>query len=97
MIDLLSETIIPISEVSKLLPSSRPGKKLNAATVFRWAQSGRLETVKVGGARYTSREALARFAQPTARPPAATPAKTQARREQDIAAAEERLRARGVR
>jgi len=39
--------------------------KPNLATIYRWAQIGikgiRLETVQVGGCKFTSREALARF------------------------------------
>ncbi len=67
MIDITEESLIPLSEVAAYVPSSRPGKRLNVATVWRWATAGvgghRLETVKVGGSTYTSVEAVKRFVQ----------------------------------
>jgi hypothetical protein len=66
-IDLEIEQLIPIGEVPRLIPSSRLGKKLNVVTVYRWVLHGsrgrRLDSVLIGGSRYTSREAVARFAQ----------------------------------
>jgi hypothetical protein len=42
-----------------------PDRKLSRATAYRWALCGirgvKLETIKAGGARYTSREAVQRF------------------------------------
>jgi hypothetical protein len=65
MIDIRNETIIRLEDVRAHLPSSRRGKYLSKAVAFRWASKGvsgvLLETVKVGGARYTSVEALQRF------------------------------------
>lgn len=62
MIDLLTETLIPIREVPKLLPD-RP----SLPTIWRWRNKGargrRLESCVLGGKVYTSREALQRFAQ----------------------------------
>lgn len=66
MIDLASEHLIPLTDAPKHLPT-RHGRKIHRATVFRWALKGlqgdHLETIKVGGARYTSVEALMRFVQ----------------------------------
>lgn len=66
MIDLTSETLIPIRDVPDRLPRRPSGKKLHVSAVYRWLQRGvggvRLESVKVGGTTYTSAEALARFA-----------------------------------
>lgn len=58
------EAPIALSDVPAYLPK-RHGKKTHYSTVFRWATKGargrRLETVLVGGIRYTSFEALERF------------------------------------
>lgn len=58
------ETPLVFSDVPKRLPK-RNGKKVHYSTVYRWATKGVrgriLETVRVGGVRYTSVEALERF------------------------------------
>ena len=58
--DLLDEDIIRLSHV----PNELPGE-ITASTVWRWATRGvggiRLETVKVGGRKLTSRQAIGRF------------------------------------
>ena len=60
MIDLSSEEILTFSQAAATLPN-RP----HASTWHRWRLKGvrgvRLETIMVGGRRYTSREALERF------------------------------------
>jgi hypothetical protein len=60
MIDPEVETPLLLSQAVKALPT-RP----HVSTVWGWATHGingvRLETAKIGGRRYTSREALARF------------------------------------
>lgn len=65
MIDPQKEVLLTLSQATSLIPSSRSGKKTSPSTLFRWASRGlqgvRLETLKVGGARRTSREALTRF------------------------------------
>jgi hypothetical protein len=62
MIDIHTEKLQTLTEAARLLPD-RP----HVSTLYRWAQRGvkgvRLETVVVGGRRYTSVEALQRFAQ----------------------------------
>lgn len=64
MIDVDTESLIPLSEVPKILPT-RKGKRVHISTVFRWMRSGArgkvLDTILVGGIRYTSREELSRF------------------------------------
>jgi hypothetical protein len=63
----LSEPLIPLTQVPALpfIPRRRRGKKLNTATVFRWAQQGiagtRLEVIRFGGTLCTSRSALLEF------------------------------------
>lgn len=60
MIDTATENIIPIPEVPAHVPS-RP----HIATVWRWMQRGvrgvKLETILIGGKRFTSAEAIQRF------------------------------------
>lgn len=64
MIDV-NEELIPLGRVPDLIPSRQPGKRLNQATVWRWANRGArgvlLETAVVGGGRLTSVEAVQRF------------------------------------
>lgn len=64
MISIDSETLLTLQEVSQHLPA-RNGRRLHYSTIFRWAQRGvrgrRLETLLVGGTRFTSLEALSRF------------------------------------
>lgn len=94
----MSETLISLAEAARTLPG-RP----NIATLWRWRTAGvrgvTLETVTVGGRRYTSREALARFVaattaaadgEPVARP------QTPRQREAAIRAAERELDRLGV-
>ncbi|MEM8495401.1 MAG: DUF1580 domain-containing protein [Planctomycetota bacterium] len=61
---LRGERLLAIQEVPDELPRRR-GKKLHISTVYRWAHKGCrgkvLETALLGGVRYTSLEALARF------------------------------------
>jgi hypothetical protein len=65
MINIQHEKLIRLEDVADYLPSSRRGKRLGRAVVFRWALHGVrgtvLETMKVGGARFTSIEAVQRF------------------------------------
>ena len=64
-IDLLSDDVLRLSEAAKILPRGRHGKKIHVSTLWRWACQGvrgvRLETVRMGGVIYTSKEALQRF------------------------------------
>jgi hypothetical protein len=63
----LSEELIPLTRVPALpfVPRRRRGKKLNQATVFRWANPGvrgiRLETIRFGGTLCTTKSALLEF------------------------------------
>jgi hypothetical protein len=62
MFDLFEEDLISLAEAGRALPG-RP----HVSTLWRWVTHGigpertRLETVSVGGRRYTSRQALRRF------------------------------------
>lgn len=63
-IDIQSESLVSIKETPARLPS-RP----HVATVWRWIQRGcrgvKLETVLVGGRRFTSEESIQRFVEAT--------------------------------
>jgi hypothetical protein len=65
----LQEELLSFAEAAKRLPG-RP----HLSTIFRWVSNGVrgriLETLTIGGRRYTSRKALERFcaASPEARP-----------------------------
>lgn len=65
MIDTSTETLIPIREI----PDHVPGSRVHSATVWRWVLTGCrgviLETVFVGGKRYTSKAAIGRFIEET--------------------------------
>ena len=60
MIDTTSEDLISFSDATQLIPGHP-----HLSQVYRWATRGlrgvKLEFVRCGGRRYTSREALARF------------------------------------
>src|SRR5216683_1533854 len=64
-IDPLTEETIPFAEAARRLPLLRADRPVSPATLWRWASHGlrgvRLETVRVGGTRCTSLEALSRF------------------------------------
>ena len=65
MIDVNQEELIRPGDVPKCLPPRANGKRLHISAVYRWMLHGvrghRLETATVGGATYTSIEALQRF------------------------------------
>ena len=92
----LSESLMTLAAAARTLPG-RTGRGLHAATVWRWSLRGVrgvcLETVMIGGIRYTSREALERFiAATTSAAKGATPIfRTSAQRLRAIEAAEREL------
>lgn len=61
MIDTTTESVITLAEAAR----DTAGRRLHLSTVHRWRLRGvagvKLETVLIGGRRYTSREALQRF------------------------------------
>jgi hypothetical protein len=88
MIDIANETVIPITEAPQHIPG-RP----SVVTVWRWVlngtRAGKLESVLVGGRRFTSIESIQRFAlQSTAAADGVAPVRTSRQRERKITAAE---------
>ncbi|MEZ6070951.1 MAG: DUF1580 domain-containing protein [Pirellulales bacterium] len=64
-IDISKETPITLSVAARRLPRRRRGKRPHVSTLHRWGTTGlrgvRLETIRVGGSRCTSMQALQRF------------------------------------
>ena len=64
MINLETETLLAPKQVCRLVPG-RSGKGVSLATCWRWMLKGhrgvKLESLLVGGVRYTSVEAFKRF------------------------------------
>ena len=59
------DEFLTLSEAAKRLPAKNSGRRLHVAALYRWASNGCrgvvLETIHVGGQRYTSMDALQRF------------------------------------
>jgi hypothetical protein len=108
MIDISSETLLPLREAARLIPSHRRGVPVSYTCLWRWAARGvkgpdgttvRLETVKLGTRTLTSKEALARWAQrltPRANDTPATPPRTARQQRAAAARAERELSKLGV-
>lgn len=64
MIDHEHEELISTTEACRRFPGQH-GRGISLATLWRWIRTGRsgtrLETVRIGGRVYTSREAIQRF------------------------------------
>ena len=64
MIDIQNEDLVLLKEMPKRLPG-RNGKPPAISTLWRWSTTGvkgvKLETILVGGQRYSSLEAFRRF------------------------------------
>jgi len=98
VIDHTSETLLTFAEAAAVLPD-RP----HVSTLHRWRLRGiggvKLETIRIGGRRYTSHEALERFIGNTTaaadgeKPIKSTPSKRRQRRHQQ---AERELEAAGI-
>ncbi|MDA1230307.1 MAG: DUF1580 domain-containing protein [Planctomycetota bacterium] len=89
-IDTERETIISFTDARSAFPGI--DRRLSLATLHRWRMTGvrgvRLETILIGGLRYTSREAIGRFivAQNVADAPATSVITASQRRRQSEAA-----------
>lgn len=87
MIDTAKEKLITIKDARKLFPV-RP----SLSTVFRWLNKGtrgvKLESVRIGGRRYTTAEAIDRFIDAQQREPSARKSR---RRDQSLADAKRLL------
>ena len=65
MIDVTRERLITLTEACKFFAGSKPGKRLAAVTMRRWANTGLrgvvIETVQQGRTRCTCAQACQRF------------------------------------
>lgn len=97
MIDIHTEHMLTFAQASHETPG-RPA----ISTVWRWNTHGvrgvKLETVLIGGLRYTSREALQRFVEATtaAADSQPIPTRTARQRQKAIEAAERELEQAGI-
>jgi hypothetical protein len=97
MCDILSERLLTLPETARLLPGH-----VHVSTIHRWRLRGakgiKLETVLIGGRRYTSREAVARFAAAVTAARDGLPPllRTPKQREKAIAQSERELKAAGI-
>lgn len=57
----LRDELIPIKRLPDLLPSSRPGKRIALATIYRWILRGKLRSRKIGGSVYVTVDDLIDF------------------------------------
>lgn len=102
--DLLQERLIPLVAVPNHLPSGPGFRKIHVNTAIRWANPRRngvvLESLKIGGRRFTSLEALERFVEalnaPVVQPGTQQPVRSPSRREREAERAGAALERLGV-
>jgi len=101
LISFKNEQVIPFSEVAQHFAFLNGGSGPHLVTVHRWASRGVrgriLESIRVGGRKCTSLEALQRFVDALSDPATAeTPRQLTARRQAEISKANRELEALGV-
>lgn len=96
MIDINTESLVSMTEAAKDKSLGRP----SVTTLWRWRTKGaggrKLETVKIGGTVFTSREAIERFVQHGEDQKPAPPMRTTKQRQRAIEAAERELEEAGI-
>ena len=93
-IDIANERAIPLTEALEHFPGSP-----HISTVFRWANlpvSRRLETLRCGGKRFTTLEAIERFITRCSASDGGTPPQSTRTRKKQIARAEAALAEAGI-
>ena len=100
MIDIENEDLLTLALAAKHLPNGRAGKSVHVATLHRWAANGaqgvKLETVKIGGIRFTSVQALERFVEACTAGNSEAPVRTSKARQRDIDKADRELVKAGI-
>ena len=101
LIEIENEKLLSLREAAKRIPSTRSGRAIHVATVYRWINRGvdgvKLEAVRVGGGLFTSVESLQRFADRcSAETAAISPNKSTARRSHQLKKAEAELDQEGI-
>lgn len=96
MIDTKHEELLTIPQAAKEVPPVG----ISIACAWRWALHGtrgrRLDSVVIGGRRYTSKQAIERFLNHSHSTESTTPSSNSASREKAIAKAEAELSAMGL-
>ena len=101
MIDIINEQMIPISKVPAWC-EKHLGNRVHPSTVHRWQLRGsrgcKLESVRIGGRRYSSQEALLRFFDNTtaAADGTGSPQRSTHARKREIEDSEAYLRSEGI-
>lgn len=92
-IDLENEDLVPISQAARHIPG-RP----HLSCIYRWMnrKDAPLESVRVGGRRWTSRQAISRFIASCNSSERATPAVVNKQREARAAAVDAALDREGI-
>jgi hypothetical protein len=101
MINIEHERLVTLAAAARLVPNRKSEKGVAPSTLWRWHIRGvrgvKLETLLVGGVRYTSTEAIRRFYdQTTAAADGRPPNETVASRKRAMDAAERELIAAGL-
>ena len=95
MIDPVSENLIPFQQASRRIPGNP-----SVCALHRWRLNGvrgaKLETLLVGGTRFTSEEAIARFIREQNRDEPPTPALTASQRRTQAETANRVLQEAGI-
>lgn len=101
--DPSKEKVIPLADAPRhplLRQGRRAGRPIHRATLERWRTRGvggiTLETMKLGGVRVTSDEAVRRFIERVNEPGATNDTVTPSDRQRQVVAAERRLAAAGI-
>jgi hypothetical protein len=108
VINLATETLLSLTDGTRLIPPARRGQKCHLSTLLRWILKGarapdgtlvKLEAIRLGGRWMTAREAIQRFAErltPRLDPEPGPTARTDSARRQAAARAAAELERRGV-
>jgi len=56
--------LLSLTEAARLLPCSKPGRKVHVSSLVRWIQSGKLPGWKIAGRMFVSRSDVLNFARP---------------------------------
>ena len=89
MIDIQNDELLTMNEAVQRVPG-RP----HVSTIFRWTAGGKLDSIRVGGKRFTSVEAIGRFiAKCSGHKPDSQPTR---QRTKQLASAERELAADGI-
>lgn len=61
MIDIHTEQLLTLKSAARSIPGRDGDRPINISTIWRWVLARKLESIRIGGIRYTSRQAIQRF------------------------------------